>query len=287
MQYFATYKDEKLMSSHKNDKNSKRKLRPRKGKGATQKVTQTRKAYVEPDELRLNKFIANCGVCSRREADELISSGRIKVNGKTVDTLGSKVQRSDKVSLDGQSLNISEKSYIILNKPKDHITTTNDPKGRKTVMDLIQDTGSDRLYPVGRLDRNTTGVLLFTNDGLLAQRLIHPKRRIKKIYAATLDKPLKNSDLGKIAEGLELEDGWMKVDQIAYVDPADQTKIGIEIHSGKNRIVRRLFEALDYDVVSLDRVIFAGLDKLKLGKGKWRKLTDKELKRLKSVAGMV
>jgi len=274
------------MSSNNKDKNTKRKLRPRKVKGAGQRITQPRKVFVEPEELRLNKYIANCGVCSRREADELISAGRVKVNGKLVDVLGTKVKKTDKVELDNKPLSISEKSYIILNKPKDHITTTHDPQGRKTVMELIKDSGAERLYPIGRLDRNTTGVLLFTNDGLLAQRLIHPKRRIKKVYAVTLDKPLRKSDFEKIADGLELEDGWMRVDQIAYVEPEDKSKIGIEIHSGKNRIVRRIFESLNYEVVALDRVLFAGLDKLKLGKGKWRKLTDKELTRLKSVAGM-
>lgn len=266
--------------------NKKRKLRPRKKKGGNSRVTQKRKLYVEPDEIRLNKYIGSCGVCSRREADVLIAEGRVEVNGKKVDVLGTKINKGDKVKVDGKLISSVEKHYVILNKPKDYITTTKDPQGRRTVMELVQDTDIERLYPVGRLDRNTTGLLLFTNDGMLAQRLIHPKRRIKKVYAVTLDKPLTKKDSELILTGVQLDDGWMKADHLAYVDPNDQSKIGIEIHSGRNRVIRRLFEHLEYEVVALDRVLFGGLDKVKLGRGKWRKLTDKELRSLKSLAGL-
>jgi 23S rRNA pseudouridine2605 synthase len=274
------------MHEKRKEKPVKKLLRKRKSKPSNVKVTQPRKLVSESDDIRLNKYISNCGVCSRREADNLISEGRVEVNGKKIDALGTRINKSDTVMLDGNLLSISEKFYVLLNKPKDHITTTNDPQGRKTVMDLIQDSSIDRLYPVGRLDRNTTGVLLFTNDGLLAQRLIHPSRRIKKIYAADLDRPLTKADHDKLLSGVSLEDGIMKADKVAYVDPKDATKIGIEIHSGKNRIIHRTFEALGYKVKQLDRVIFAGLDKQKLQRGKWRILTEKELNQLKSVAGM-
>lgn len=266
--------------------NQKRKLRPRKKKGGASRITQKRKLYVEPDEVRLNKYIGSCGVCSRREADKLIEDGRVEVNGKTVTVLGAKISKTDKVKVDGRLISSAEKGYVVLNKPKDYITTTKDPKGRRTVMELTEDADIERLYPVGRLDRNTTGVLLFTNDGMLAQRLIHPKRRIKKVYAVTLDKPLIKKDFEALLSGIQLDDGWMKADHLAYVDPEDKSKLGIEIHSGRNRIIRRLFEHLEYEVVALDRVLFAGLDKVKLGRGKWRNLTDKELRSLKSLAGL-
>ncbi|MCB9245473.1 MAG: rRNA pseudouridine synthase [Flavobacteriales bacterium] len=263
-----------------------RKLRPRKTSGNKVKVTQKRKQLVEPDEFRLNKYISNAGVCSRRDADELIAAGRVTVNGEVVNTLGAKVKKTDKVTVDGKTLSLSSKAYIILNKPKDYITTTQDPQGRRTVMDLVKDVDIDRMYPVGRLDRNTTGVLLFTNDGQLAQRLIHPKRNIKKVYSATLDKPLSSPHYDRILGGVKLEDGMMKADQLAYIDPNDKSKVGIEIHSGRNRVVRRMFEALGYEVVALDRVLFGSLDKVNLPRGKWRNLTDKELRSLKSMAGL-
>lgn len=269
-----------------NKPSGRRKLRPRKKVGPGIKITQQRKELKEPEEFRLNKYIANAGVCSRRDADELIAAGRVTVNGEVVNTLGAKVKRSDRISLDGKSLSLSEKAYIVLNKPKDYITTTQDPQGRKTVMDLITDVDADRMYPVGRLDRNTTGVLLFTNDGLLAQRLIHPKRNIKKVYAVTLDKPLTTPHFERVLAGVKLEDGWMKADELAFIDPQDKSKIGIEIHSGRNRVVRRLFETLGYEIVALDRVLFGSLDKVRLPRGKWRKLTDKELRSLKSMAGL-
>jgi 23S rRNA pseudouridine2605 synthase len=225
------------------------------------KITQKRPVLKEKEEIRLNRYIANAGICSRREADKLIESGKVKVNGEVTTALGTKVKRADKVVLDGKELSLNQKVYILLNKPKDFITTTNDPQGRKTVMDLIQDVDSERVYPVGRLDRNTTGLLLFTNDGLMAQRLTHPKHNIGKIYSVELDEPLAEKHRQLILRGIKLYDGVMKADKLAYVEDGNKKKLGIEIHSGKNRIIRRIFEKLEYDVVKLDRVLFAGLDK--------------------------
>ncbi len=232
--------------------------------------------------IRLNKFLADAGVCSRREADKLIESGVVKVNGKVVTKLGTKVSRTDKVQFGDQTLRAEKLQYVLLNKPKDYITTSDDPQNRKTVMMLVRNACKERIYPVGRLDRNTTGLLLFTNDGDLAKKLTHPKHNIKKVYHVVLDKPLTKSHLLEIAGGLKLEDGEIVPDKIAYDRSADDKReIGIEIHSGRNRIVRRIFEHLGYKVIRLDRVMFGGLTKKDLPRGRWRFLTEKEISMLK------
>jgi len=232
--------------------------------------------------IRLNKYIANAGICSRREADRLIESGAVSVNGKIVTELGTRVSPEDVVNYGGETLRREKLVYILLNKPKDYITTVDDPQGRKTVMALIGDACRERVYPVGRLDRATTGLLLFTNDGDIAKKLVHPRFGIKKIYHVELDKALSKTDMLKIAQGMELEDGFIKVDEISYDGTGlDKKSIGIEIHSGKNRIVRRIFESLGYDVRKLDRVYFAGLTKKDLPRGKWRFLTPMEVNMLK------
>ena len=235
----------------------------------------------QEDSFRLNRYIANSGVCSRREADKLIESGQITVNGNVVTEVGTKVKLTDVVKADGKALNPEKKVYVLLNKPKDFVTTVTDPMGRMTVMDLIKDACRERIFPVGRLDRMTSGLLLFTNDGDLAKKLTHPKYDKKKIYHAFLDKDLTKNDMVKIAEGLELEDGFIQADEISYVDNI-KNQVGIEIHSGKNRIVRRIVEHLGYNVEKLDRVYFAGLTKKNLPRGRWRHLTEKEVTMLKS-----
>jgi 23S rRNA pseudouridine2605 synthase len=227
--------------------------------------------------LRLNKFISNAGVCSRREADKLIVDKQIMVNGITITEVGTKVSKDDDVRLDGVRLMAEAKVYLLMNKPKDFVTTLDDPTGRKTVMDLIGDACDERIYPVGRLDRSTTGVLLFTNDGNLTKKLTHPSYERKKIYHVHLDRVITKDDLTKVAEGIELEDGVIQSDEISYVDAKDKSQVGIEIHSGKNRIVRRIFEHLGYEVQKLDRVYFAGLTKKNLPRGKFRFLTQKEI----------
>ncbi|WP_341227199.1 pseudouridine synthase, partial [uncultured Arcticibacterium sp.] len=232
------------------------------------------------EEIRLNKYIANAGLCSRREADELIESGMIKVNGKVVTEMGYKVKDSDTIKYGKDVLNRERMMYILLNKPKDFITTMDDPKERKTVMDLVGGACKERVYPVGRLDRNTTGLLLLTNDGELTEKLTHPTNDIKKIYQAELDQPITTEHFEAIKAGIELEDGFVKPDQLALVTP-DAHVVGIEIHSGKNRIVRRIFENFGYEVTKLDRTTFAGLTKKDLPRGKWRFLNEKELIRLK------
>ncbi|TVP53077.1 MAG: rRNA pseudouridine synthase [Mongoliibacter sp.] len=232
------------------------------------------------DETRLNKYIANSGVCSRREADTLIGKGLVTVNGEIVTELGFKVQRGDKVTYKGKLLNPEKPVYILLNKPKDFITTTDDPMERKTVMNLIEKACDERVFPVGRLDRNTTGLLLFTNDGELAAKLSHPSNQIKKIYQVTLDKPLTQNDEKSILEGLTLEDGAVQVDDMQVLSK-DRTILGLEIHVGRNRIVRRIFAHLGYDVIALDRVLYAGLDKKDLPRGRYRFLAEKEVVRLK------
>lgn len=234
----------------------------------------------ENAELRLNRFISMGGVCSRRDADELIVAGRVKVNGVVVQTVGQKVHRTDKVEVDDVQIFPEKKIYLVLNKPKDYVTTVEDPLERKTVMSLIQDACKERIYPVGRLDRQTTGVLLFTNDGDLAKKLTHPKYDHKKIYHVFLDKPLEEEHLEAIAAGVDLEDGFIKADEINYTSP-DCTEVGIEIHSGKNRIVRRIFEHFGYQIVKLDRVYFAGITKKNIPRGKWRFLTPREVNMLK------
>ncbi len=234
------------------------------------------------DLIRLNKYVANSGVCSRREADKLIESGAVKVNGKTITELGTKIKPTDIVEYGSQKITNEKPVYLLLNKPKDFITTMDDPQGRKTVMDLVRNACKERIYPVGRLDRNTTGLLLFTNDGDLTKKLIHPKYNIKKIYTVTLDRKLNQSDLNKIKEGVEIEGNVIKVDDIAYLeDEHDKKEIGIEIHSGQNRIVRKIFESLTYKVEKLDRICFAGLTKKDLPRGKWRFLLPKEIAFLK------
>ena len=237
----------------------------------------------DPNEpIRLNKYLANAGICSRREADEYIQAGVITVNGEVVTELGTKVLRTDEVKFHDQPVSIEKKVYVLLNKPKDYVTTSDDPQQRKTVMDLVKNACRERIYPVGRLDRNTTGVLLLTNDGELASKLTHPKFLKKKVYHVFLDKNVAVEDLQKIADGIELEDGEVHADAIEYADESDHSQVGIEIHSGKNRIVRRIFEHLGYHVVKLDRVQFAGLTKKNLRRGDWRFLTEQEVEMLRS-----
>ncbi|HXB44461.1 MAG TPA: pseudouridine synthase [Puia sp.] len=232
--------------------------------------------------IPLNKYLSHSGVCSRRDAAELIKQGKVSVNGSVVSEPGTKVSASDLVKVSGKKITISKNFvYILLNKPKDYITTTDDPLGRRTVLDLIKHATQERVYPVGRLDRNTSGVLLLTNDGDLAQKLAHPKHEIKKIYHVVLDKSLSKNDLDDIAAGIVLDDGVANVDAVAYADAKDKTQIGIEIHSGRNRIVRRIFEQLGYDVKGLDRVMYAGLTKKNVQRGKWRLLQEKEVRVLK------
>ena len=235
-----------------------------------------------PDEqIRLNKFLANAGICTRREADEYIQQGLVKVNGEVVTELGTKITHSDTVEYNGKAVALESKCYILLNKPKDCVTTSEDPNGRTTVMDLIKGACEERVYPVGRLDRNTTGVLLLTNDGDLASKLTHPKYVKKKIYHVWTDKDISEDDMQRIADGIELDDGPIHADAISYATDTDRNQAGIEIHSGRNRIVRRIFESLGYHVTKLDRVYFAGLTKKNLPRGRWRYLTQEEVNFLK------
>ncbi len=245
------------------------------------KRIEYQETHIDPNQpLRLNKFLANAGVCSRREADDFIQAGVVTVNGQIVTELGTKVLRSDTVLFHDQLVTIEKKVYVLLNKPKDYVTTSDDPQNRKTVMDLVQDACRERIYPVGRLDRNTTGVLLLTNDGDLASKLTHPQYLKKKIYHVYLDKNVTAADLRQIAEGIQLEDGEIHADAVEYASETDKKQVGIEIHSGRNRIVRRIFEHLGYHVVKLDRVFFAGLTKKNLRRGDWRYLTEKEVNML-------
>ena len=251
-------------------------------KYSMKKQIEYKELNVDPDApIRLNKFLANAGVCSRREADEFITAGVVSVNGTVVTELGTKVKRTDEVKFHEQPVSIERKVYVLLNKPKDYVTTSDDPQNRKTVMDLVKNVCRERIYPVGRLDRNTTGVLLFTNDGELASKLTHPKCLKKKIYHVTTDKNVTAADMRQIAEGITLEDGEIRADAIDYASPTDKKQVGIEIHSGKNRIVRRIFEALGYRVVKLDRVLFAGLTKKNVRRGDWRFLTEQEVNMLR------
>ncbi|MBE9491719.1 MAG: rRNA pseudouridine synthase [Bacteroidetes bacterium] len=234
--------------------------------------------------IRLNKYIADAGICSRREADKLIDAGVIKVNGKIITLLGTKVSPSDKVQYGDQTITREKTRYVLLNKPRGFITTTEDPFERKTVMNLVRNACNERIYPVGRLDRNTTGLLLFTNNGELAKKLTHPKHGVRKIYHVVLDKALSKKDIATIAEGIELEDGFIKVDAIAYAEGGkNKREVGIELHSGKNRIIKRLFESVGYNVLKLDRVVFAGLTKKDVPRGKWRHLKEKEVGFLKMI----
>ena len=233
------------------------------------------------EQIRLNKFLANAGICSRREADEFIQQGLVKVNGNVVTELGSKISHSDVVEYDNKVVALERKCYILLNKPKDCVTTSDDPNGRLTVLDLVKGACNERIYPVGRLDRNTTGVLLLTNDGDLASKLTHPQYVKKKIYHVWTDKDISEDDMQRIADGIELEDGEIHADAISYATDTDRNQAGIEIHSGRNRIVRRIFESLGYHVTKLDRVYFAGLTKKNLPRGRWRYLTQEEVNFLK------
>ncbi len=234
------------------------------------------------EEMPLNKYIAHCGVCSRRDAIPIIRDGKVTVNGETMLEPGYKVQEKDEVTFNGKKLFVTKNQvYILLNKPKDYLTTMEDPQGRKTVYDIIKNATPERIYPIGRLDRNTTGVLLFTNDGQLTQKLSHPSYEIKKVYEVKLDKAFIRADFDKVLNGIKLEDGMIRADVLAYADSKDKSIIGIEIHSGKNRIVRRIFEHLGYQVKALDRVMYANLTKKNVDRGKWRFLSEKEIRLLK------
>ena len=251
-------------------------------KYSMKKRIEYKETHIDPNEpIRLNKYLANAGVCSRREADDFIQAGVVSVNGQVVTELGTKVLRGDEVKFHDQPVTLEKKVYVLLNKPKDYVTTSDDPQQRKTVMDLVKDACPERIYPVGRLDRNTTGVLLLTNDGEMASKLTHPKFLKKKVYHVYLDKNVTMHDMQQIASGIELEDGEIHADAIEYADDHDKSQVGIEIHSGKNRIVRRIFESLGYRVTKLDRVQFAGLTKKNLRRGDWRFLTEQEVDMLR------
>ncbi len=234
----------------------------------------------EVQGFRLNRYIAQSGICSRREADGLIAQGSIRVNDKVITEMGYRVQLGDKVYLDNKLLKIEKLQYVLLNKPKDFITTTSDPQNRRTVMNLVSKACEERIYPVGRLDRNTTGLLLFTNDGALSKKLTHPSSKIEKVYQVELDKPVEEIHIEKVMQGLELEDGPAPVDDLVVLSE-DRLTLGISIHIGKNRVVRRIFERLGYEVLKLDRVVFAGITKKNLPRGKWRFLSEKEVIKLK------
>ena len=251
-------------------------------KYSRKKQIEYKEQFTDPNEpIRLNKFLANAGVCSRREADEFITAGVVSVNGVVVTELGTKIKRADEVKFHDQTVSIERKIYILLNKPKDTVTTSDDPQARRTVMDLVKGACDERIYPVGRLDRNTTGVLLLTNDGDLASKLTHPKFLKKKIYHVHTDKNVTKADMDQIAAGIQLDDGEIHADAISYTDDVRRDEVGIEIHSGKNRIVRRIFESLGYKVVKLDRVFFAGLTKKGLRRGEWRYLSEQEVNYLR------
>ncbi len=245
--------------------------------------TNTSSNKEENSGIRLNKYIANSGICSRREADTYIEHGSVTVNGELVTEMGYKVQEGDEVRFDGTAISIEQKRYVLLNKPKNYITTMEDDRGRKTVMDLISNATKERIYPVGRLDRNTTGLLLFTNDGELAKKLTHPKHNVRKLYHASLDKKLSLSDLDKLRGDVIIEGRKVFIDAVSYVEGEKKTEVGIEIHSGRNRIVRKIFENFGYSVVKLDRVIFAGLTKKNLPRGRWKELTQQEVNNLKMI----
>lgn len=239
------------------------------------------KVQASTDGIRLNKYIANSGVCSRREADTMIAQGSVSVNGKLITEMGFKVKETDEVRFDGSIISIEQKRYVLLNKPKNYITTMDDERGRKTVMELVANATSERVYPVGRLDRMTTGLLLFTNDGELAKKLTHPKHSIRKLYHASLERKLELKDFQKLKGDVIIEGKKVFIDAVSYVEGEKKTEIGIEIHSGRNRIVRKIFEHLGYKVVKLDRVVFAGLTKKNLPRGRWRELTNQEIINLK------
>lgn len=279
------YKKEKEEFFEKKKAETKAQQTGLRSRGAVVGATPTPITHSRPQtstQMPLNKYIAHAGICGRREAAEMVKKGLVKVNGKVVMEPGHKVLPTDDISVNNKKTFLAKNLvYILLNKPKDYITTTDDPQNRKTVLDIIGKATTERVYPVGRLDRNTSGVLLLTNDGELAQKLTHPSNEIKKVYHVTLDKPLEKKDFEKILSGVKLEDGPASVDVLAYADIKDKTQVGVEIHSGRNRIVRRIFEALGYDVKNLDRVIFAGLTKKNIERGKFRFLSEKEVRDLK------
>ncbi len=266
------------------DKDNRKKSKP--GYGRKSGQAKVKKEDSIPSAfIRINKYLADAGICSRREADRIIESGAVMINGKVVTQLGTKVGPTDKVQYGGETLKREKHQYILLNKPKGFITTSKDPENRRTVMNLVENACSERIYPVGRLDRNTVGLLLFTNDGEVAKKLTHPKHGVRKLYHVFLDKPLTKNDMLKIINGLELEDGKISPDKISYVESEnDKKQVGIELHSGKNRIVRRIFEHLGYQVTKLDRVVFAGLTKKDLPRGKWRLLSETEINLLKRLS---
>lgn len=269
---------------HGDPANKSRSRSPERSPGPATPRSEERARTGDPADgsVRLNRYLAQSGVCSRREADELIQAGAVTVNGRVVTELGTKVAPGDAVVYGGQRLNMERKRYVLLNKPKDFITTTDDPRDRRTVMNLVAHACKERIYPVGRLDRNTTGVLLLTNDGELAKKLTHPRHGVEKLYHVFLNRSVTKTDLQQLIEGVELDDGPAHVDEASHVGD-DRKQVGVRLHSGRNRIVRRLFEALGYEVVKLDRVIFAGLTKKDLPRGKWRHLTEKEINLLRRV----
>ncbi|EDO28371.1 predicted protein [Nematostella vectensis] len=258
---------------------NKKGYQPKKRKAYSKPQSSTKKSSPE-DGIRLNKYIANSGVCSRREADTYIASGNVVVNGKVITEMGFKVKPTDDIRFDGTAISPEEKKYVLLNKPKNYITTMDDDRGRKTVMDLVQNAARERIYPVGRLDRNTTGLLLFTNDGDLAKKLTHPKHNVQKLYHASLDRKLEVKDLHKMRDEVIIEGKRVFIDEVDYVAGEKKTEVGIKIHSGRNRIVRKIFEHFGYKVVKLDRVIFAGLTKKNLPRGRYRELTTQEVNNL-------
>ena len=272
------FSSKKKFSKSTDVKPSYRKLKPNADEEI--KAPKQEKKTTENVGIRLNKYISNSGVCSRREADVFIKAGSASVNGKLINEMGYQVMPGDVVRFDGSLITPEKKRYILLNKPKNYITTMDDDRGRKTVMDLVSNASKERIYPVGRLDRNTTGLLLFTNDGELAKKLTHPKHNVQKLYHASLDKKLSMSDMQRISDGFILDEKRVQVDEISYIMNQPKSEIGVKIHSGRNRIVRRIFEHFNYSVVKLDRVIFAGLTKKDLPRGHWRQLTDLEISNL-------
>ncbi len=274
--------DKKIRKSPRNDKRTKisSKSTERKGwKNKSKTFAKKKKATSQrfSTEMRLNRFIAHAGICSRREADQYITAGLVTVNGKIVKELGTKVLSSDDVRFDGRKLNPEKKVYILLNKPKGFVTTTDDSQGEKTALSLIKNSITERVYPVGRMEKETTGLILFTNDGDLSKRLTNPKHKIQKLYQVTLNKPLTKNDFQKLSEGVDLEDGTIIPNELSFINPNEKRELGIELLSGKNRLVHRMFELLGYQVQKLDRVLFAGLTKKNLPRGKWRELSDKEI----------
>jgi 23S rRNA pseudouridine2605 synthase len=282
-------REKREFRKHSNDtsRDGKYPVQKRPGQGFDRKKTNKRGEETEEKKdgpVRLNRFIANAGVCSRREADELISAGRIQVNGKVVTEMGFKVQGNDFVQFDGKKIFSEKPVYILLNKPKDFITTKSDERGRKTVMDLVRNAGSERIFPVGRLDKNTTGLLLLTNDGDLTKKLTHPSYNVRKLYQVSVDKEISDEEIEQLRTGFDLEDGFIKADKVSRVMSENSNReLGLELHSGRNRIVRRMMEHLGFKVLKLDRAVFATLTKKDLPRGKWRRLTPKEVSLLKTV----